>query len=232
MHHLTAVLLSGLMGCALIGTRSFVDDFTSRGAGECVPDHGHIGRWSVLSTGFGCVRSAEVDGREWLEASTNRSSSPSQTHAFLVTGPRAAAPLTFSARLNTVEQNRDGSPPNDWETAWLVWNFKDRRHFYYFVAKPAGWELGKRDPAYRGGQRFLADGKSPAFPLRSWASIKITQTAGHRIRVYADGKLVSEFTDLERPYNAGKIGLYGEDCFARFDDVSVVSGQAEDDMVE
>lgn len=187
--------------------------------GDCVPDGGRIGPWLVESTGYGCVTEmADASGR-WLQADTRRAPKPSRTHAFLLTGPSAAAPFSLSARMNTVGQTRDGTPANSWETAWLVWNFTDRKHFYYFAAKRDGWELGKRDPAYPGGQRFLSDGPSPSFPLGTWATVSVTQAAGHRILVYVDGVLVTDFTDAERPYDAGKIGLYGEDCFARFADV-------------
>ena len=209
---LAGLVLSAFAGCA---------HHRPWETGDCVPDGGRIGAWSVESTGFGCVTElADASGR-WLQASTNRAPKPSQTHAFLLTGPSAAAPFTFSARMRTDHQTRDGSPPNSWETAWLVWNFTDRKHFYYFAAKRDGWELGKRDPAYRGGQRFLSDGRSPSFPLGSWAEVTVTQTAEHRILVHVDGTLVTDFTDVQHPYEKGKIGLYGEDCSAKFADVTL-----------
>lgn len=207
---LAGPILASLAGCAFLSP--------GRGMG-CVPDGGRIGPWTVESTGFGCVQETEEG---WLQASTMGSAIPSETHAFLLTGPRAAAPFTLSARMNTVAHNRAGSTASNWETAWLVWNFTDRKHFYYFAAKRDGWELGKRDPAYRGGQRFLVDGKSPSFPLGEWATVQVTQTAGHRMTVQVDGVLVADFTDSERPYGRGRIGLYGEDCSALFDGVSVV----------
>lgn len=125
--------------------------------------------------------------------------------------------------MSTDDQYRHGSPANSWETAWLVWNFTDRKHFYYFAAKRDGWELGKRDPAYPGGQRFLTDGKSPSFPLGDWAAVTVTYHPGGRMLVHVDGRLVTEFTDAERPYDAGNIGLYGEDCSARFADINLES---------
>src|SRR5207247_2502850 len=130
----------------------------------------------------------------------------------------------LTASMQTVEQMRGGAKANAWESAWLVWGYADRRHFYYFIAKPGGWELGKRDPAFRGGQRYLTDGKSPTFPLGTWATIQVSQV-GPRIRVRAGGALIADFTDVQRPYEEGRIGLYGEDCSARFSDLSVVSGE-------
>jgi hypothetical protein len=214
-------------GCALLGGgRGFKDDFSGYPDAECAPDGGRIGRWTVVSTGFGCVRAAGEGGRRWMHASTRRSALASETHAALLTGPKVSEPFTLSAKVMTVEQNRTDAAPNGWETAWLLWNYTDRDHFYYFIAKPDGWELGKRDPAFRGGQRFLIEGKEPVFPLRTWSRITITQSGG-RIQVRSGGKLVTTFTDVQRPYVSGRIGLYGEDCFARFGDVSVALGEEQ-----
>jgi len=218
-------LISG--ACALLGGgRGFKDDFSGYIPGDCVPDGGRIGLWTVVSTGFGCVKAAGEGEERWMHSSTSRSRLPSETHASLLTGPSVSGPFTLSAKVMTVEQNRSDAAPNDWETAWLLWNYTDRDHFYYFIAKPTGWELGKRDPAFRGGQRFLIEGKEPVFPLRTWARITITQS-GRRIFVRSGGMLVTSFTDVQRPYESGRIGLYGEDCFARFDDVSVALGEEQ-----
>ncbi|MBI3299289.1 MAG: calcium-binding protein [Elusimicrobia bacterium] len=220
MRRLAAALLCGLAACAAPAARRFRDDFSVRRPARCVRDGGRLGRWAVLSTGFGCVRQAPEG---WLEASVMPSVKSGETHAFLLTGPRAAAPFTLTARLSTVERTRAVTAANDWEAAWLVWDFADSRHFYYFVARPGGWELGKRDPAYLGGQRFLASGTDPVFPVGSWARVSVRQESDGRLIVNVDGRVVAEFLDTERPYRAGRIGLYGEDCTARFDDVELNS---------
>jgi len=210
------ILLSG--GC-FWSTGSFTDDFSHRG-GRCVPDGGRLGRWTVESTGFGCVKQAGGSRDRWLEVDPLPSERPGSTHSALVTGPSFKAPFFFSVRVATVKQLRSGSPPNGWETAWVVWGYRDRKHFYYFIPKPGGWELGKRDPAFPGGQRYLENGSSPTFPLGAWADITITQDSTNLISVSAGGRPVTAFRDEQRPYAAGKIGLYGEDCLARFKNVS------------
>ena len=176
-------------GCTFSWRTSFLDDFSSYRDHSCVPDGKHIGPWSVDSTGFGCVEVAGDSGGQWLQARP-RPSLSGHTHAALVTGPRFKAPFSYSVRVNTLEQLRAGGHPNAWETAWLVWDYTDREHFYYFIPKPGGWELGKRDPGYPGGQRFLDNGSSPVFPLGSWAAITITQDATNTISVYSGGRLV------------------------------------------
>lgn len=215
-----AVLLAG---CAGVGGGAFTDDFSGRTPGRCVRDGGPIGPWTVVSTGFGCVKVVEEGGQRWLHANTLSSTTAPETHAFLVTGPKAVAPFTWSARVSTVEQNR-AAAPNAWESAWLVWGYRDRQHFYYLATKPGGWELGKRDPAYRGGQRFLASGESPQFPPRTWGTVTVAQSKDDEISVWSDGKLLARFPDAERPYHAGKVGFYGEDCWARFDDARLTAG--------
>lgn len=221
-HLFAGLVASSLGGCASPeSVAGQADDSASRRRTRCVPDGGRLGPWTVESTGYGCVKAAGDGGQRWLEAGTRRTSEPAKTHAFLLTGPSAAAPFALSARVLTVERTRDGSPPNSWEAAWLAWSFTDRMHFYYFATKSDGWELGKRDPAYPGGQRFLATGSSPSFPTGMWAALRVVQTADHRLRVYVDGALVADFVDAERPYGSGKVALYGEDCVARFADVAL-----------
>ncbi len=103
-----------------------------------------------------------------------------------------------------------------------------------------GWELGKLDQALfaredDGGQRYLATGTNPAFPVgEDWRNVAITQK-GATITVEVDGEVLTTFTDgpgseglgpwsdyLEQEvYNSGTIGLYTEDAHVQFKDVSV-----------
>src|SRR5207302_4803396 len=122
----------------------------------------------------------------WLDESPQVSTSRSETHSSLVVGPSFSNPLTFLVSAKTVAQLRQGSDPNYWEIAWVIWHYQDNNHFYYFIAKPNGWELGKEDPAYSGSQRFLETGSSPAFPIGSWRNIKIVETVQNTITVYVD----------------------------------------------
>lgn len=95
----------------------------------------------------------------------------------------------------------------------------DSAHFYYLALKPSGWELGKRDPAYPGGQRFLATGATPSFPIGTWEHVEVTQATdgnGHptfTVKATVNGIPVTlaTFTDTERPYLSGKVGNYNED---------------------
>lgn len=194
----------------------FRDDFSAYPPGPCLKEGAALGPWTVVFTGYGC---AKVEGRgrgRRLHADSSPRSRPERPMALLMTGPRLAAPLRLSARLHT--ESRVG--PEGWKGAWLVWSYADRRHFYYFIPKPNGWELGKRDPSYPGGQRFLASGRSPRVPLGRWARVEVRQEEGGRLRVSLDGRELVAVTDRERPYPAGRVGLYVEGAHAHFAEVS------------
>jgi hypothetical protein len=217
------LLLPALISCLIVvshAVTSFTENFSSYTQNTCFADGTNFGPWTSAFSGFGCVQVESSGTQSWLDEAPEVSTGPSQSHASLVLGPSFSNALTFSVSLNTVAQLRQGSPPNPWEVAWVIWHYTDNNHFYYFAPKPNGWELGKEDPAYPGSQRFLATGSSPTFSIGTWHNITIMQTAENTITVYADGNLITTFTDTERPYTTGRIGLYNEDSHVQFQNVS------------
>jgi hypothetical protein len=170
--------------------------------------------WAALSALIAIVLLKSFwPGREkMLVLSTMASTKASETHAALALFSQTyASEIVFSGRVATLRQLRQGDRPNSWECAWIVWNYRDNEHFYYLALKPDGWELGKRDPAYEGGQRFMATG-SRAFPVGAWTSFTVSQRDNH-IVVSADGDELASLTDATPPiYTSGKIGLYNEDA--------------------
>ena len=196
----------------------FVDDFSSDQTGTCMVDGTSFGPWTVVFAGFGCV-TVETDGtNDWLHEQP-KTPKGKATHAALTIGPSFSGALTYDVRLSTVRQL--SSKPKPWQVAWVLWNYTDNTHFYYFIPKPNGWELGKADPAYPGAQRFLATGTSPTYRIGRWYSVHVTQNANNTITVSVDGQQIVTFTDTEEPYTAGHIGLYTEDAHVHFDDVVV-----------
>lgn len=152
---------------------------------------------------------------------------PGMTHAVLVVSTAESKnSIRFSADFETQAQLRVGSEPNPWETAWAVFGYTDTQNFYYVAFKTNGWELGKRDPAYPGGQRFLASGSEPAFSLGAPRRFEIKQN-GAAIQFFVDGREVTSYTDSERPLLSGKVGFYCEDSRALFWNVS---GNIHDDF--
>jgi hypothetical protein len=169
----------------------------------------------VIYTGYGHV--VESDGVITLSPRAARE--PSVTHAALVaTTAVAGAVFTTTIATRTTQQLRLPHP-NPWEVGWVLWNYTDDEHFYYVALKPNGWEVGKEDPAYPGAQRFLVTG-TKAFPLDRWHEVTIRQS-GTTFVVVANGETLATFTDKERPYTGGHVGLYTEDATVEFRPVVV-----------
>ena len=172
------------------------------------------GRWESVFNGHG-TNSGDDDS---LTLSPMPAEDPGTTHAGLVVSTASYADVRFTARMRTVEQLREPDP-NPWEVPWLVWAYTDPEHFYYITLKPNGWELGKRDPAYPGGQRFLATGHQE-YPVGDWYGVLVEQR-GATLTVTVDGERLVEFSDAERPYTGGKVGAYSEDATVEFEGLEV-----------
>ncbi|MFJ4846024.1 MULTISPECIES: calcium-binding protein [unclassified Streptomyces] len=167
------------------------------------------GRWLSVYDGYGDNRGDDTS----LTLTPAASTRPDETHAGLVVTTERYADVAYTARMRALRRLRSPAP-NPWEVPWLVWGYGDPEHFYYVTLKPNGWELGKRDPAYPGGQRFLATGPTP-FPPGPWYEVGVEQR-GAVVTVTAGGRFLTSFTDAERPYTSGSVGAYTEDAQAAF----------------
>ncbi|MGV3711076.1 MAG: calcium-binding protein [Gemmatimonas sp.] len=188
---------------------------------ECLSEGDSFGSWELRFTGYGCVGLSEGDGA--LKMAPMSATANDETHAPLILGPQYGDRLMMTARVETVQQLRKNGDPNAWEVAWVIWNYTDDEHFYYFIPKPNGWELGKRDPAYPGGQRFLATGTEQTFPVGRAYNVQVVQR-GNVSTVMVDGLALTSFADTERPYVAGRIGVYSEDAAIKVHGVKVRTG--------
>ncbi|MER5865338.1 family 16 glycoside hydrolase [Kitasatospora sp. NPDC002040] len=176
------------------------------------PEGSVHGPWRSVFNGEGYT--GQRGGTLVLEP--RRSLQPAETHAALVVSTDSWQTVDYRLQVRTTDQLRDPAP-NAWEVAWVVWNYTDPQHFYYLALKPTGWELGKEDPAYPGYQRFLATGL-PQYPVGPWHGVEVRQT-GATMSVEVDGRPVVTFTDQERPYQGGQVGLYTEDAHVEFRDI-------------
>lgn len=182
-------------------------------------DDSVVGGWTSVYNGYG-VNDIELDGSQVLSEAPKVSTKASETHASLVVTSSTIGDFDATVRMKTVQQLRVNSAPNPWEVGWVLWHHTDDTHFYYFVPKPNGWELGKEDPAYPGAQRYLVTASTPTFPVGPWYTVRIRQV-GSTITVWVNGAQLTSFTDAQRPYTSGHFGLYNEDSHVRFDDVTV-----------
>jgi hypothetical protein len=198
---------------------AFQDDFESLPVGVTWTEGSVHGNWRDVQNGLGRTTIVQLDSRV-LHENTATPSSPTATHTSLTVSTASFGDLDLSLKLRTLAQLRTPSP-NPWEVAWVLWHYGDLNHYYYVVLKPNGWELGKRDPAYPGSQRFLATGASPTFSTGPWYNVRVRQV-GAAISVWANGMLLTSFTDNERPYLSGSIGLSGQEAHVHFDNVVVL----------
>ena len=228
-----AVLASTALAAATVpasatttSSKSLINDqFGSLTSGSTWTDGQTLGRWQVVFAGYGAV-SKPATRPHVLRLSPTRAQSAGETHAALVVSRKSFANrcLDVKTRVIVREQLRVGSAPTPWETAWLIWDYLDNEHFSYLAIKTNGWELGKRDPAYPGGQRFLATGEAPATAAGQWRAARIKRTASadglrSTIRAFVGGVNVATFRDTEWPYVSGRLGMYVEDATADFDKI-------------
>ena len=207
------------------------DAFNTHASQESWSEGTNYGNWNCVFNGGGRsgIQTVAAPHGKVLFMMPQASNVPnkSDTYAGLVISTQSdIQDFTLRAWIQTVAQLRQNANPNPSERAWVIWHhtFENGFHrFYYFVAKPGGWELGKTDPAYGGGQRFLQDATTPNFPLAQWNEIKVTQS-GNTISVWADGQLiVDNFKDVEHPYLSGAVGFYSEDAHVQVDDILLTS---------
>ncbi len=224
---LTTLLAAGCLGGAdSIHLRSIVapspdvvDGFDAYGSGAWAEGKAY-GHWALGFHGYGEVGVEEVDGDPALRMTPRVAGSSWMTHAGLVVSLAEFEDVEVEAVTRTSRQLREGAEPNAWEVGWLLWDYVDNDHFYYLIAKPNGWELGKRDPAYPGNQRFLATGESMTFPVGEDIHLRVRRV-GPTIDVWADDVHLVTYTDDENPYTGGAVALYTEDADVLWDDLRV-----------
>lgn len=183
-------------------------------AGESWAERARYGPWYSVHNGFGFTRVEETSQGRRLWLSPRAPAETTETFSSLVRSVRSFGDVELAVGFKTIAQLRRPQP-NAWEVAWVIWHYTDNDHFYYFIVKPNGWELGKEDPAYRGKQRFLASSSSQRFPVGTWYRVRVRQV-GDEISVWIDDRLATTFRDRQRPYRKGAVALYVEDARAVF----------------
>jgi hypothetical protein len=161
--------------------------------------------------------SATRAGGDALVLASPRPRVASETHSSLVTTRRTWSNFTVTTTLRPLHPLRVGDPPNAWETGWLMFRFTDLGDYYWFVVKPNGWELGKKQGSDQ--QIFLATGDRPQLGFGATARLRVGAT-GARIAVDVDGRRVVDFVD-PHPLRSGAVGLYEEDAQVRWGPVGV-----------
>ena len=118
--------------------------------------------------------------------------SAAETYANFMTTTRNFSNFEMSVDLKTEKQIRENNPPKPWETVWVYFRYTDDFHYYWFVLKPTGIELGKKDcdtctnPFE--GQVFLHTDEIPDLKLGEWSNLRIS-AIGNNITVALNGRL-------------------------------------------
>ena len=202
------------LACATVGAGLAWPAVAGHGTGH--------GQWLTVFTGYGHTEVTGTGTAQTITTAPSTTRSRRATHAALVVSRGHYADFVATLRVQTVRQLRRGvaGRPNPWEVGWVVWHYTSEHAFYALTLEPTGWLLSKQDPAYPGGERFLASGQTPRFRVGLPHQVGIVQI-GDQITVSADDHLLTRFTDTRQAYLRGSFGAYSEDSDARFWDIRV-----------
>ena len=151
-----------------------------------------------------------------------------ETHAALTLTTPVYEDVEMHLKVKTNQQLRQNSTPNPWEVAWIMWRYHDDWHHYYFIFKPNGVELGKKQNDNQVEEQiFLYTANEPILKINEWNTWYLKMSDNH-IEIWlemADGfwQRVVNYYDNEPITGPGKIGLYTEDAYVQFDDVYIAS---------
>ena len=195
------------------------------------------GKWFNKYNGFGATGTVNVTPTTTTDTDNNNtvfyeepktSTSPNETHAALTLTTQIYEDVEMQLKVKTNEQLRQNSTPNPWEVAWIMWRFQDDWHHYYFIFKPNGVELGKKQNENQAEEQiFLYTSDEPQLKINEWNTWHIKMSGNH-IEIWlkmADGswQSVVDYHDNTPIVGPGIIGLYTVDAYVLFDDVYITS---------
>ena len=199
--------------------------------GQTSPDK----KWHCLYTGYGTAKIVkDSTGRQYFNLSPKVSIRRGQTHAVAVQTTTTYKDVEITVDVCTLKQLRTGSPANNWETAWLDWNYIDEFHYYGFVLKIKGCQIEKKDNDTQddSAEIYLFEG-AQSVKMGVWQKwrIRVTGTATGKptIQIWIDGVQIANYTDNKpniqrnspKMLNGGHIVLYTEDASVGFDNVNI-----------
>jgi hypothetical protein len=208
------VTVAGALVCVMVGARLAWSAVAGHGAGHS--------QWLTVFNGYGHTGVTGSGAGQMITTAPSTARSRRATHAALVVSRRRYGDFVATVRVRTVRQlRRDAAGrPHPWEVGWVVWHYTSEHSFYALTLEPTGWLLSKQDPAFPGGERFLASGRTPRFRVGIPHRVGIVQI-GDLITVSGDGQMLTRFTDTQQAYLRGSFGAYSEDSDARFWDIRV-----------
>lgn len=217
-----------------ICSASLYDDFKK---GVYTLSNGQVspnGKWQSVYNGGGSsgvkmeIGNGDSGSKNVFFMYPKSSTSYHETNANLVKSTAQFSNFKMGVNVKTVEQIRRNSTPNSWEAAWILFRYTDDFHYYWFVLKPDGVELGKKDcntctDPYQ-GQIYLYTKDNPALKIGDWSRWNIT-TVGNHIGLAINGTRIVDFVDnnMSKKLARGSIGLYTEDAKVEFGDIDITA---------
>ena len=192
------------------------------------------GKWFNKYNGFGASGTVTItslaakDNNTLFYEEPKTSIRPNETHAALTLTTQTYEDVEMYLKVKTNNQLRENSMPNPWEVAWIVWRYQDDWHHYYFIFKPNGIELGKKQNENQAEEQiFLYTANEPKLKIDEWNTWYIKMSGNH-IEIWlkmVDGTIqrVVNYHDNAPITGPGNIGLYTEDAHVQFDDVHIDS---------
>jgi Domain of Unknown Function (DUF1080) len=192
------------------------------------------GKWLNKYNGLGASGTVNITSSTATDTNTvfyeepKTSTSPNETHAALTLTTQTYEDVEMHLKVKTNKQLRQNSAPNPWEVAWIMWRYQDDWHHYYFIFKPNGIELGKKQNENQAEEQiFLYTANEPKLKIDEW-NIWYIKMSGNHIEIWleiADGSMqkVVNYYDNTPIMGSGNIGLYTEDAHVQFDDVHITS---------
>jgi 1,2-diacylglycerol 3-beta-glucosyltransferase len=206
---------------------------TCAGSGAVVIRTGVLRRpgpdgWQAVFNGYGATSVTGSGRQQAITLLPGQTRARTVTHSALVISAARYRDFVATTQVQTERQLRQGAAgrPHPWEVGWVVWHYTSDQHFYALTLEPDGWVLSKQDPAYPGGERFLASGKTPVFRVGVTHSVRVVQI-GDLITVSGDGHLLAQYTDRQRPRLNGAFGVYSEDSDVRFSHIRITALPAQ-----
>ena len=196
------------------------------------------GKWFNKYNGFGSSGAVTITSLTTTDTTGNNntvfyekpktSANPNETHAALTLTTQTYEDVEMYLKVKTNQPLRQNSTPNPWEVAWIMWRYQDDWHHYYFIFKPNGIELGKKQNENQAEEQiFLYTANEPKLRIDEWNTWYIKMSGNH-IEIWldrADGSMqrVVNYHDNAPIVGPGNIGLYTEDAHVQFDDVYIAS---------
>jgi hypothetical protein len=192
------------------------------------------GKWLNKYNGLGASGTVNITSSTATDTNTvfyeepKTSTSPNETHAALTLTTQTYEDVEMHLKVKTNKQLRQNSAPNPWEVAWIMWRYQDDWHHYYFIFKPNGIELGKKQNENQAEEQiFLYTANEPKLKIDEWNTWYIKMSGNH-IEIWleiANGSMqkVVNYYDNTPIMGSGNIGLYTEDAHVQFDDVHITS---------